>query len=431
MGEVRIDSVSVDGGTVTCQVSPSGDLRRFFTGRPFRVEYGVSVESVPASILVVPTLAHVLPVAWTRGADVSVEAVDRTFLSSAHTVRQALCGMYPEFMEGGGIAADRVTELPDRGGEDSAVLFSGGVDSLATYLRHREEDPTLISLHGWVVAHDDEERWERTRAHIESFAESAGSETAYVSSNMLDAIDTPMLHAHFKRYLGGSWYSAVGHGIGLTSLCAPLAYATGLSRLYIAATHSHGFEEPWGSHPTIDNNVAWSGTRCIHDGYEWSRQEKIDRIAGYVEREHADLTLRTCTSDTESTNCGECEKCYRTAVGLLLAGLDPADHGYEFEPAAFETIRERFEEGDWLLAADEQFMWEDLSTHADRNVAVPYDGFDEFSDWLRSADFESYVERAGPPLGDRAIRAVARNTPAPVYDSLYPVYDSVKSRLAR
>lgn len=134
-----------------------------------------------------------------------------------------------------------------------------------------------------------------------------------------------MLLAHYKRFVDGAWYSSVGHGLGLLGLCAPMAYARGIEDLYVAATHWDGIDLEWGSRPDIDDYVRWSGTRCHHDAYELTRQERLDAIADYVETDAPDLQLQTCNVRMDG-NCGECEKCYRTAVGLRLSGLEPSDH---------------------------------------------------------------------------------------------------------
>lgn len=469
MSEIDIANVAADGSVVECDLRTRGRVSRFFTGERFRVEYDVDVTDVPQSVLTIPALAHVAPVAWATGATVSVDRVDRRFRASLRTVRDALQEMYPEFMVGGDVdvaetvatlapeqaerAAPGVGEVgggPDRrsrradgggsdptdgqsrraggsGQTDSALLFSGGVDSMATYVRHRSEDPLLISVHGWVVEEEERERWNHIQEYMTDFADEHGVEHTVVRSNMLSALDTPMLHAHYKRFIEGSWYSAVGHGLGLLSLCAPLAYARGIGDLYIAATHTAEFDEPWGSHPGIDDNVAWSGTDCHHDGYDYSRQEKIELIADFVQSEAPDLTLRTCINDGVG-NCCECEKCYRTAVGLSLAGLDPADHGYELGPETFRAIRSGFEEGEWILGADEQFMWEDLQRYA---AEADPDSAEAaaFYEWLADADFEAYVDAAAPPLTNRALRALARNAPESVYDSLYPLYRRISGAL--
>jgi hypothetical protein len=381
----------------------------------------------------------VCPVAWACGADVAVESVDPEFLVALHRVRESLLDLYPEFMIGGDIHYERAPAPagcePMRPAEQlgqqeprqdtSALLFSGGVDSLASFVRHREESPLLVSIQGWVL--DDGEEWDRASEHIRQFADRHGCETAFVRSNMLTMLDTALLNATYKPYIGGSWYSAVGHGLGLLGLCAPLCFERGVTTLYIAATHSASFTEPWGSHPTIDDNVTWSGTAASHDGYDMTRQEKVESIAGFIRDLDPDLQIRTCTDDAgRGGNCSACEKCYRTIVGLVIAGIDPTEHGYEVTAETFPDAREGLESGRWILAADEQFMWEDLQAAAPESSPLAFPGADEFFAWLADADVEEVVANSNPPLRDRLLRGVARRSPHAVYRSLYPVYRRVQ-----
>jgi len=446
---LTVTDVAAQGSTVRATVDYPERLRRFFADDELVFEYDSSVADVPEHVLTIPALAQVAPVAWTRGVGVHTHTVDATFLESLASVGRVLVEMYPEFMEGGIVSCSNpVEETPQRpetdasadpgaGSPNEGLLFSGGVDSLASYVRHREEEPMLISVHGWVVSVEEQRRWKRARERITEFAESRGCEQAFVTANMLDVLDTPMLHAHFKRYYDGSWYSSVGHGLGLLALCAPIAYRDGLDEVYIAATHTAEFDEPWGSHPDIDGQVEWTGTTCTHDGYELSRQEKLDLIAEYADTAGDSFTIRACTRDKSGGNCCACEKCYRTAIGLWLAGLNPVEYGYDLPPDAFERARDGLESGDWLAGEDERFMWADIQRHAaDRAVAGDDSGGSSVADdssldaagaadffaWLQSTDLGALTEQSGPPVDDRLVRAIARNLPTSVYERLYPVY---------
>lgn len=462
MAAISIGSVSTSGSTLRCPVSYDGRLRRFLSGEPFVADYDVELDSVPESVAVVPVLAHVCPVAWANGATVRVPRVDAEFLESLRAVGNELVEMYPSFMRGGRIEAGEAVEndagvgstgtgdarapagdrvrarevrrdgsgRPRAAATEAAMLFSGGVDSLATYVRHREEAPALVSVQGWVLDRDQPERWSRVRRGVERFADARGVASHAVSSNMLEFLHTPMLQAHYKRYVDGAWYSSVGHGLGLLGLCAPLAYARGYSTLYVAATHTEAFDEPWGSHPRIDERVRWTGTRAVHDGYGLTRQEKLGLIADYVRSGNDDVTLRTCIHSATGANCGRCEKCYRTIAGLVLAGLDPNGLGYDVDGGTFEDARTALESGRFVLGEDERFMWQDLKRHVPAEGEYPWPGAAAFFDWLRSADVDALVERSGVPLLDRLVRAGMRHTPYPLYARVYSIYDRARAMAA-
>ncbi len=453
---VSIESVTVDGGRIESTVEYSDDLRPFFDESPFYVEYDVDVSDLPPSILSIPVLAQVCPVAWALGADVRVPVVDRRFLDSLEAVGRALYEMYP-FIDGGRVIAERAPAWSERdrgpagpaestaatpgesGTADGAgMLFTGGVDSLATYVRHREEEPTLITVQGWVVGVDDTDRWRRMSARTERFAERFGVDAQFVRSNMLEFLDTTMLSAHFHDRHDGGWYSAVGSGLGLLGLCAPLAVATGMGRIYVAASvwqgievppvldHWDGVAMPWGSHPNIDDEIAWADARGVHDVFELDRQERIGVVADYVRERDSTLPVYSCSASEAAENCDRCEKCLRTAIGLALEGLDPADHGFDIGRHTFQRAVRKFEAGEWLNDEHAPYHWQGFQQRLSPDDDLPMEGSEEFLRWLQDADFEAV---AGSPTRDRLVRAAARHTPYPVYATAYPLYGAVQKHL--
>lgn len=428
---VIVHEPTISESTIECEVTPPRELRRFFAGDTFQAQYDVDVSDVPPALAVVPVLAHVCPVAWANGVDVEAPAVDETFLDALEDVGNTLHEMYPRFMEGGRIRPREAVETrPERSADsydDVGMLFTGGVDSIASYVRHREEDPALITVQGWVVDVGEDDRWQGVKQNVESFANDRGLEQRDIRTNALSFLDTPMLQAHYKRYVDGAWYSSVGHGLGLLALCAPLADALGLETIYIAASHTEEFDQPWGSHPDIDDRVRWTHTRGNHDGFELTRQDKVDLLADYAREEGRTFPLRTCIVDEAGGNCNECEKCYRTMVGLVLAGLDPGEFGYEMDERTFDEIRTAFEGREFVIDEHTRFHWEDIQDSIDLDREYPVAGATEFFRWLSGVDMEVVATSSNPAVSDRLMRAAARNVPYPVYASLYPVYDSLQN----
>ncbi|WP_252698561.1 hypothetical protein [Natronosalvus vescus] len=466
MPSIHIETPTTTDRTLRTTVQPSRDLARFFTGDPLEITYDTSIEDVPESILVIPALAQVCPVAWANGADVTADAVDATFVAAVEEIKATMLEMY-DFLEGGELYAREVVDNdfanerslesadappsptsaesarpvetdgigldernPSSGGE-SGLLFTGGVDSTCSYVRHREEAPTLISIRGWTISPDSsgDEQWNHLTRRVTDFADERSLETAFVEANMLSFLDHPMLLAHYKRYVDGGWYSSVGHGLGLLGLCAPMAAARGIDDLYMAATHWEGIDLEWGSRPDIDDHVRWGGTQCHHDCYDLTRQERLDAIAAYVDSDAPGLELQTCNNRMDG-NCGTCEKCYRTAVGLRLSGLEPSDHGYPFSEDEYPEIRRALEEGHWILGEDERYMWEDIRDRS-RETEPESPAERAFFEWLDQADLSSIVDNSGSPLHHRVLRAGARNAPDAVYSRLYPAWTVAKSGYQR
>lgn len=418
MSTVVIENIEAESNVLRGEVRFSPDLRRFFSGKDFVTRYSVDITDVPESILTIPVLAHVCPVAWMQNADVYSPVMDRTFLKSLQGVQRGLNRLYPELIQGGELHyKELVDDGPEAGSDENGLFFTGGVDSMFSYVRHRDDSPSLINVQGWTVRLDDHETWNEVTEYVEGFANDHDVDAHYVCSNMLDFLRNVMLIAYSDPYVSGAWYSSVGHGLGLPGLCAPLAYERGIGNLYISPSQWEGISQPWGTRPEIVDNVRWSGTEVRLEGYEYSRQERLETVAEYAKTNEPDLKLVTC-SERVSENCGRCEKCCRTAVGLLLAGLDPNDHGYRFSSETLAYIRNQFQEDGWEFRKDEQVHhWEDIQDHASIDE-TPLEGSREFLQWLREADFDEYAENDRMSFENQFIYPVYRNTPWQVFNTL-------------
>jgi hypothetical protein len=117
----------------------------------------------------------------------------------------------------------------------------------------------------------------------------------------------------FDQVVGWDFY----HGAVLASTA--LALGGRLRRCIIPSTHAYAELLPWGSDPLLDPLWSSESLRIVHDGCEARRTEKLKRLAQWpLVLEH----LRVCWPDwTEDYNCGRCEKCVRTMIGLHLAGV--------------------------------------------------------------------------------------------------------------
>lgn len=179
------------------------------------------------------------------------------------------------------------------------------------------------------------------------------------------------------------------HGLALLGLCAPITYIDKVGTLYIAASFSTEYSEPWGSHPDIDNNVRWTGTTVVHDGITLSRQEKMRVIDKYIKTQDPELYIRSCYKSDSGDNCSRCEKCSRTILGLEMAGIDPNEHGYDVNANTFASIREKLSSGIWKFEEDNQFYWENILHHAYLDRDPPHPEAKALINWLHRVEVET------------------------------------------
>ena len=76
---------------------------------------------------------------------------------------------------------------------------------------------------------------------------------------------------------------------------------------------------PWGSSPVTDHLMSGNIFSIIHDGAGFSR---TDKVAVINQHEIACETLKVCYAGMDqSSNCGRCEKCVRTQLNFMAAGV--------------------------------------------------------------------------------------------------------------
>jgi hypothetical protein len=185
----------------------------------------------------------------------------------------------------------------------------------------------------------------------------------------------------------GCWYAEVAHGLMLLSLCAPITAVRAIGSVLIASSATEDFKGSWGSHPSIDNNVAWADVTGVHDAYELSRQQKIRYVCSASPQYLSHL--RVCRYGAR-TNCVKCEKCLRTVAGLALEGIDPRDCNFNIDTKVFARIKDSLLKGKMPKDEGEPFMWTDIQRHIPEAIENDIYGSSEFFTWFREFDLSQH-----------------------------------------
>ena len=216
-------------------------------------------------------------------------------------------------------------------GDESAQFLSGGVDSLAT-LRHlthqysagdlyRPSVAVLIDYHG-IKGLSPEEirlRLQGRQVRCQQITEHVGVGLVVVSTNLREL--HPSNRFWMYRY-HGALMAGIAHFLGHQ-----------FRRFYIAASiaarHFAGnaTSYPWGSHPMLDGLYSSAHLDIVHHGYELSR---LDKIGAILDWDIALSNMQVCTSEESGgSNCGQCQKCIRTKLYLLLHGVLDCSDAFE------------------------------------------------------------------------------------------------------
>jgi hypothetical protein len=192
-----------------------------------------------------------------------------------------------------------------RPGRGTGSMFSGGVDSFHTLLKHRDNLTHLILIDRFdrkMTASDAVSR--TTREHAARVANDFGKELLILQSN------ARLLYG--SNQVKWSYY----HGVVLAAM--GIALANVLHTVLIPASHTYEQLQPWGTHPLLDPLWSTLATRIIHDGAEATRSQKV--MNWICRSELALRSLRVCPNPGDDYNCGQCEKCLRTMIQIYLAG---------------------------------------------------------------------------------------------------------------
>jgi len=350
------------------RLSYSKSIEKYFLSNIFWVKYDENIEDVDESVLTIPVIANTILPAWATGSDVYAKELDKTFLESLGKVKSVLEKWYPKLSFSTKINVERiVSNYFNKKGY--GLLFSGGVDSASSYIRHKDKNPKLIMICTPDFRLNDNV-WIRIKKQYQDFAKKEGTEIAFIESNMNELTNINLLQAKFGGFLTDlSWWGGIQHGIVLLGLCPPITVKN-IRTLFIASTFTKEFKYPWGSHPLIDNKISWADVKVVHDGYHLDRQEKIRIIKNHWLRNHKQYPLRVCWENVAQFNCSKCEKCWRTMIGLIMEDIDPKILGFHVEDNFFQSVKSSLAEKQLHLTDSDVYFWQTLQKHINDNTTM-------------------------------------------------------------
>jgi hypothetical protein len=182
-------------------------------------------------------------------------------------------------------------------------FFSGGVDSMFTFLKRLNEISHAVFIQGFDFFLDNE-AYKTAITRNTSFVEGCGKKLIPVETN---------------HYQFGYRYN-LSRNLTQGSALASVALLLGHPRVYLPAAYSYNQLLPLGSHPLTDPLYSNECVEIIHDGAEARRVDKVRKI---IECEAALRSLTVCLEDM-NVNCGKCSKCLRTMIPLELLNVSSA-----------------------------------------------------------------------------------------------------------
>lgn len=317
------------------------NLRSFFSGNDFIVEYPEDISSVPDAVLAIPFVCNVLPIIWLENAELIVPELDEDFYNSIPEFKKGYINMYPDAEFKGKLTVEKVVNCRREGQNGAAAFFSGGLDATTTLLRHLDEKPDLISIWGSDISYDNAEGWKPIHKVIDEVAQEYNVKHINIHSSFRAFDKEGELEKVHRDNLHDGWWHGVKHGIGLLGHAAPYVWLHGVKTLYIASSNSPSDGKvTCASNPAIDNFVRFCGSQVVHDGFELGRQGKAKYLVEYHKNNpDKHIALHVCWESKDGENCCHCEKCYRTMAAIWIEGDDPNEYGFNYPPDILEAMK--------------------------------------------------------------------------------------------
>ncbi|MEP7273989.1 MAG: hypothetical protein ABI882_20985 [Acidobacteriota bacterium] len=185
----------------------------------------------------------------------------------------------------------------------TALCFTGGVDSFHSLLRGGIKPRLLVYIHGYDIPLEDETRFAALKASFDVVAAAVNALPILVRSNLRQHV---FFNACGWERTHGAALAAVGHLL-----------SSEVSHFVISSTLVRSDERPWGSHCLTDPLWSSARLRIEQSGEDVWRHDKLRAIIDEpLVREH----LRVCWENRRPTgNCSHCDKCLFTMIVLAQA----------------------------------------------------------------------------------------------------------------
>lgn len=390
MDGVILKEIKVNGNHVDYHFEVTGILKPYFSTDTMFVEYQEDMSMVPESILAAPFVASIIPMMWATNTVMWVKELDKTFYDSILRVHDAYQRLYSHFpLKGNLIPANFIDNQLDVKSE-SLLLFSGGLDANCTYVRIRETKPLLFNIQGWYKKLSDEDKAaDADIRDVNVFADREGLESTSAKSNFAVIVKEMEWQKNIRPKFGDSWWHGFNHSMAFITIAMPLAFKRGINDIYIASSVPMGEFCMCASHVTTDSEFRFAKEgKCIHDGSELVRQGKVQTVVAYQKTTGKPYPMRVCSFNDH--NCCECEKCFRTVLGLVAETVDVRDFGFYFD----KPLKEHWEDvmyrraGLMSFKSERVLHWPYIIPRMKANYDKMNQEQKEFVDWFLNFDFD-------------------------------------------
>lgn len=394
MNHIILKRISIDNTAVRFKFETRGDISELFLYDELWIDYGQDMSCVPDSIIVIPFVSIMLPLAWVTDATIWVNEIDRTFYSSTFHLKRAYSDLYRRYPLKGKIVPSYIIDNKTGNKSDAYLLFSGGIDAHTSFIKNKNIIKFLVNIQGWYNSIDENNLV--AEADFKDVSEFSAKQKCYfygIRSNFAILVSTEKYH-YYEKKIGDSLWHGFQHSMAFISITIPIVYKNGGGIILIASSFTVGDERVCASYPTTDNEFRYAEYGyVIHDGFELTRQDKIKIIVDYQRALGQQYNIRVCSFNDH--NCCKCEKCFRTILGLIAEGADISNFGFYLDKPVLEFYQTYFHDNLALFGVKNESIthW----PHIKKRMIENYENlpqYKSFIDWFLSFDFAAKRRKA-------------------------------------
>lgn len=379
-----IESLVIDGQTIRVKIARNFSAK-YLKGDSFFVEYPseLNISSLDYSIASIPFVLTVAPIIWVSNTAYAINEMDEDLYHALKKLQIIFKALFPSSSWKGSFEPKKLIKHTFQPAQyHHATLFSGGLDAVYSALMHAENPQLLITIWGGDVKLSQETMWHEVKKKCSTFAQQYDKDHTWCKSNFRELLDDNKLNILCSDI--GYWWGYTSQAFNYIGLIAPITYLKQIPLIYIGSSHTVEYPDPYGSHPLIDNAITFASTRVIHDGADRNRIEKLTAIDTQCkEKKLATPYLRVCWGhDAQGGNCLNCEKCLRTIIELLIAGINPTEYGLHFNHFIALSLREQIGFLKTNYSALTAYHWQMIKKEALANNRIQNPEIKQLLDWL-------------------------------------------------
>lgn len=371
MEKIMIKHIQKKGKRIDIDFDITDGLKKYFLPKQhFFIEYTEDIERVPDSIAIIPLLANLLPFSWLTNSIVWVNELDKNFWNMIPYLKRAFSEMYHyNFQTEGELIVAKLMDNTYSTENKYITLFTGGVDAMTTYLRHEGKKPILFNVNGWYTNDITEDKvYDSDKKAIGNFADKEKIDFCLARSNFAKLINANSMNKEFAKKFKASWWFGFQHSLAFLGAAAILGYIHKVKSIYIGSSYTFGQEVRCVSDPRIDNCFRCASMECLHDGYELSRQDKVELLVKIQKKRKCEIPLQVCSFN--AGNCCMCEKCFRTMLAIQAEGGDIFQFGFNIKDTMTKCVNKFLENNILELDKEHMVFWKDILERMKENYDI-------------------------------------------------------------